>query len=93
MAFDNNDPFEVHVYFLLGFWCSSCGAELRLRTDAELPSDEWCADAATEAKTSGWYIPPALSDGSMDIETCFCPVCAASRGLSASKESGGSVRG
>ena len=81
MAFDNNDPYEVHAYFFLGFWCSGCRAELELRTDAELPSDEWCAEAATQARSSRWYVPPASDNGDMDIETCFCPTCASQRGL------------
>jgi hypothetical protein len=81
MAFDNNNPYEVHAYFLLGFCCSDCGAALQLRTEAELPSDKWCAGAASRARASRWYGPPASIDGDMDIETCFCPTCAAQRGL------------
>jgi hypothetical protein len=76
---DNSDPYEVHAYFLLGFCCSDCGTELELRTDAELISDEWCAQAATQARASGWYVPPASNDG--DIVTCFCPTCASQRDL------------
>jgi hypothetical protein len=82
MAFDNDDPYQVHAYFLLGLLCSSCGSDLKLDTAAELPSDEWCADVANEARMSGWYVPPASSDGSMDIETCLCPVCATKHGVS-----------
>jgi hypothetical protein len=81
MAFDNSNPYEVHAYFLLGFWCSDCGAELQLRSDAELPSDQWCAEAAGQARSSRWYVPPASSNGDMDIVTCYCPTCASKRGL------------
>jgi len=81
MAFDNDDPYEVQAYFLLGFRCGDRSAELELRTDAELPSDEWCAEAASQARLSRWYVPPARANNDMDIETCFCPACATNRKL------------
>ena len=66
-AFDANDPFHVHAYIMLGFCCSECDCDLELHTAAEMPSDEWCVDAATEARTAGWCFVK---------EKCLCPRCA-----------------
>jgi hypothetical protein len=76
MAFDNNDPYQVHAYFLIGFWCNKCRAHLTAVSSAEVLSDQWCTDLADQARAGGWFVPPASDDGTMDIEACFCPGCA-----------------
>lgn len=77
MVFNIDDPFQVHAYFMVGFWCSACGAGLSLRSEAEVLSDEWCVEVADEAKSSGWHVPAPSPEGDMDVATCFCPRCAA----------------
>jgi len=88
LSFDLSDSYQVHAYFMVGFWCDSCGGDLKLKTVAEPASDQWCEEAAQEARVAGWYVPPASSDGSMDIATCLCASCAKEPPVSRPRELG-----
>jgi hypothetical protein len=79
---DMSDPYDVHAFFVLSFWCSDCGAEVERDEGYEGCTDEDCKHISDKAKAAGWYVPPAEPpDGRMDVQTCFCPSCAQKRGL------------
>ena len=75
MGFRIDDPFENHAFFTMSFCCDSCGDCLEPDSQHVAPSDEWCRDYAQQARAEGWYVPPQLLDGRMDVETCLCPRC------------------
>ena len=79
MAFDLADPFHAHAYFALGFWCASCDEALLLTSRDEPPSDAWCIAAADQARAAGWRLPAPLPDGSLDVWSAYCPICARGR--------------
>ena len=79
MPYDDTDVFQVHAYFAVGFWCEECECELEIDSDHEPPGDEWCVDAAEQARASGWRLPAPAADGTFDFLTAFCPACASIR--------------
>lgn len=79
-GFDSHDEYQVHAYMVLGFCCSDCHRQLSINSAHEMPTDEWCFDAANNARSAGWYVPPADGEGRFDVETVYCNVCAARRG-------------
>lgn len=77
-----NDPFDVHAYFLCGFTCNDCEAEVVPDSGCDGCADKDCRHLSDKAKALGWYVPPPEPpDNCMDIETCYCPTCAHRRGL------------
>jgi len=91
LSFNLSDFYQVHAYFMVGFWCDGCGADLKLKTLAEPASDLWCEEAAGEARTAGWFVPPASSGGTVDIVTCLCTSCAKESPVSHPREPGREV--
>jgi hypothetical protein len=88
VSFNLSDSYHVHAYFMVGFWCDRCSVDLKLKSHAEPGSDQWCEEAAQEARAAGWYVPPASSHGSMDIATCLCASCAKESPVSHPREPG-----
>ncbi len=83
MALDLSDPYQTYAFFAVEFICLGCNRLLEVASKHESPSDEWCVDAARQARVAGWYVPPENGNGLKDIETCYCPECARDRGLPA----------
>ena len=79
MLFDDTDVFHVHAFFAVGFWCEECDYELEIASEQTPPSDEWCVEAAEQARARGWRLPAPALDGTMDFMTAFCPACASIR--------------
>jgi hypothetical protein len=78
-VFDTSDPYQVHAYLLLGFICSSCGAELDIGSRHEMPNDLWCIDAASQARREGWLFPSAANEF-LGETVLFCGSCLAVAG-------------
>src|SRR5262245_52237142 len=79
---DMADPYDAHTYFMSGFTCHDCQADLSRDEGFDGCDDRCCRHVADKAKASGWYVPPPHGPESrMDIQTCYCPDCAKKRGL------------
>ena len=79
---DMRDPFDAHAFFICGFECGDCRAEIP-RDDPFLGCDDAsCCHISDRAKALGWYVPPPKGpERRMDVETTYCPACARRRGL------------
>ena len=82
VALDVENPWEAHAFFALGFWCEDCKGCLDFDSEQEVGSDEWCVEQARSAFDHGWFIPPPLENGGMDVMSAWCPQCGGKRGLS-----------
>ena len=78
---DMSDPYDAHAFFICSFSCDDCGDYLLPDDGFEGCDDESCRHISDKANTLRWYVPAADQEGRMDIETCFCPQCAAKKGL------------
>jgi hypothetical protein len=77
---DMADPYDAHAYFMCGFSCDDCQAELGPDEGFEGFDDRCCRHIADKAKAAGWYVPPPHGpEGRSDIQTCYCPECAKKR--------------
>jgi hypothetical protein len=79
MVFDLSDRFHAHAYMAVGFSCEGCGTELLDPSTHVPPGDDWCVEIAESARASGWRLPAAAADGTMDHFTAYCPSCAIGR--------------
>ena len=79
---DIADPSDAHAYFICGFTCDDCQAEVVRDPGFDGCTDRDCRHLSDKAKALGWYVPPPEPpDNRMDIETCYCPECAKRRSL------------
>jgi hypothetical protein len=85
MNYDPEDEYQIHAYMALGYSCSDCTRDLEINSVHEMASDEWCVEAAAQARSEGWYVPSISKDGQYDVETNYCADCASRRGLAISR--------
>ena len=79
--FDIHEPYRCYAFMMLMFDCHECKRYLDIYPPYGEPYGwEWFHNAADQAWRAGWYVPPALADGSTEL-SCFCPDCAAKKSL------------
>jgi hypothetical protein len=72
----SRDPYEVHAFFAVGFWCDDCPAQMKERSNEPVASDPWCEQVAEQAREEGWKLPRPTPDGGLDLFTAWCATCA-----------------